>query len=86
MVAAFSAVKLQSLYTRAGFKCELDAGHAGIVVYAASAAVATIVAMSLAGALDTKNVKSEFIDYGFDADEPSETAYAKLVAFDWGSL
>jgi len=77
---------LTKIFANAGFKVELDAGPAGVVIYGASEGETLEAAREFRKILASRSVKAEFVKYGFDADEPSETAFATLVTFDWAGL
>lgn len=81
-----AAKKLEAMYAAAGLPCELDPGLVGIVVYAATPAIASAVANGLARGPLALGVAVEVEAPCFEVDENTETAWVATVRFDWNKM
>lgn len=78
--------KLQALYAASGMPVEIEIGPVGVVVYAASPAMAARAAESLADAPRTLGVFVTVEAPVFERDEPAATAWIATVRFDWNRM
>lgn len=80
------ARKLAALYAAKGRPCEVEAGPAGLVVYASTRVDAEAIARDLLGAVRERDPRATRSEAKRDDDEPSETAWWAMVEFDWRRL
>lgn len=78
-----AAETLQARYCARGLTCELEAGPVGIVVYAASQALAGRIADDILGSVKLRDPKAWREHVVFEKDEPAETSFVTAVHVDW---
>lgn len=81
-----AAAALAARFNAAGLPCEIEAGPAGLVVYAASSAVVTCVTLNIANALRDRRLRPVVSAPAFERDEPAATCWWASVDFDWSKL
>jgi hypothetical protein len=78
-----NAAALTAFYAGKGLRVEIEAGSAGLVVYAPTRVDALRVSLELAGSARARDPRAKASPPLRDEDEPAETAWWSVVEFDW---
>lgn len=80
------AKALTQRFVDCGVPCEIEAGPAGLVVYAAQPSLVRAVMQQLAEAPRKLGADATVSQVTRDADEPAATRWWGSVTFDWDAL